>query len=583
MDTIRRTNTHPSYEVEDRKINPSSFSELDRVVSRLKSKKDDWIKKPVQAKIKAIDAIIDGFYSISEKWVDIGLRYKDADQDLYARGWEWAGGPMPVLRFLQRVRKTLKTIETTGSLPHPGSLETQPNGQFSSRVYPLSLYEKISTPGVTVDVWMRPGISPDEVQDKKLNPYFQKETVGKQCLVLGAGNVSGIPVTDSLSKLFIEGNVVLLKMNPINEYLGPFIEEVFAPLISQNYFNVVYGGAAEGSYLCQHPDVDCIHLTGSDKTYEAIIFGQGKEGRNRKEEHRPKVDKRITAELGNVGPAIIVPGPWSAGDIRYQAEQIASHLCDSGSYSCSRTRVIIQHAQWELRDRLLGEITEVLKSIPARTAYYPGANKQYNEFVQAHPDATICGDKRGADLSWTMIPGLDASLEDEICFNQESFCPIIAETTLDATDVGDFIYRAVEFSNEKLWGTLSATIILHPKSTRDPQVLEAVNWAIQHLKYGTIAINSLPGFGWGIAVPPWGSYPGNLPWDIQSGSGFIHNTFMFTHPQKIVMRGPFRTWPRPIWFPSRSDRMGELCKKVASYEAKPSVFRLANIIASAAR
>ena len=32
---------------------------------------------------------------------------------------------------------------------------------------------------------------------------------------------------DSLSKLFVEDKVVVLKMNPVNEYIGPIIEDVF--------------------------------------------------------------------------------------------------------------------------------------------------------------------------------------------------------------------------------------------------------------------------------------------------------------------------------------------------------------------
>ena len=47
-------------------------------------------------------------------------------------------------------------------------------------------------------------------------------------LVLGAGNVSSIPATDTISKVFQEGQVVLLKMNPVNEYLGPIFERLFA-------------------------------------------------------------------------------------------------------------------------------------------------------------------------------------------------------------------------------------------------------------------------------------------------------------------------------------------------------------------
>jgi len=56
---------------------------------------------------------------------------------------------------------------------------------------------------------------------------------GKICrgitnLVLGAGNASSLPVNDSLCKLFVENRVVILKLNPVNSYLGPLIEKDLA-------------------------------------------------------------------------------------------------------------------------------------------------------------------------------------------------------------------------------------------------------------------------------------------------------------------------------------------------------------------
>ena len=36
---------------------------------------------------------------------------------------------------------------------------------------------------------------------------------------------------------------------------------------------------------------------------------------------------------------------------------------------------------------------------------------------------------------------------------------------------------AVEFANRRLWGTLSATLIVHPQSLKDPQIAAAVDQA----------------------------------------------------------------------------------------------------------
>jgi hypothetical protein len=37
-----------------------------------------------------------------------------------------------------------------------------------------------------------------------------------------------------------------------------------------------------------------------------------------------------------------------------------------------------------------------------------------------------------------------------------------------------------------------------------------------------------------------GAYPGNTSRDIQSGTGFVHNSFLLDYPEKTVYRQPFR-------------------------------------------
>ena len=48
---------------------------------------------------------------------------------------------------------------------------------------------------------------------------------------------------DALYKMFVEGMVCVLKMNPVNEYLGPYLERALEPLIARGYLRIVYGGA----------------------------------------------------------------------------------------------------------------------------------------------------------------------------------------------------------------------------------------------------------------------------------------------------------------------------------------------------
>src|SRR4029079_5198236 len=104
---------------------------------------------------------------------------------------------------------------------------------------------------------------------------------------------------DTLYKLFVENRVVRFKSNPVTAYLTPLLESGFKALIEQGFLRLVDGGGAEGAYLCNHPGIDEIHMTGSDRTFEAIIFGSGPEGAVRKAAGIPLLNKRFTAEPGS--------------------------------------------------------------------------------------------------------------------------------------------------------------------------------------------------------------------------------------------------------------------------------------------
>src|SRR5439155_10486194 len=125
--------------------------------------------------------------------------------------------------------------------------------------------------------------------------------------------------------MFNEGKVCAVKMNPVNAYLGPYLERAFAEAVREGFLAILYGGADEGAYLTAHSHIDEIHITGSDQTYDRIVWGPpGLERVQRKAEGRPLLGKTITAELGNVSPVIVMPGPYSGRKLAYQAEDVAS-------------------------------------------------------------------------------------------------------------------------------------------------------------------------------------------------------------------------------------------------------------------
>ena len=102
------------------------------------------------------------------------------------------------------------------------------------------------------------------------------------------------------------------------------------------------------------------------------------------------------------------------------------------------------------------------------------------------------------------------------------------------------------------------------------------------LRFGTVSINHWAGVNFGMMTTTWGAFPGHDLYDIQSGCGVVHNTLMFHKPQKTVLKGPFRTSPKPPWFVSHGN-VHNLAETLADFETEPSVFKLPRLFWHALR
>lgn len=561
---------------------PSSRQTLDLAVEELRARAGEWSALPLPERIALVEELRRDVARVAESWATLSLQAKGVSPEEPSAGEEWITGPYLMLRNLRLLRRSLDDIAAHGRPSIPGRVFTRPDGQVVARVFPADVSDRVFYRGFTGEVWMQPGLTLDELPGSQAEAYRENGAGGKVVLVLGAGNISSIAPMDALYKLFVEKHVVLLKVNPVNAYLGPVIAEGFRALVARGFFHVVYGGAAEGEYLCRHEGVDEIHITGSDRTHDAIVFGTGEEGARRKREQRPLLVKRITSELGNVTPVIVVPGPWSDSDLALQAANVATQLAYNGGFNCVTSRVIVTWAEWPQRDAFLAALRKVLAAVPPRNAYYPGAEERYAVFLAKHPEGEQFGGRTADRLPWTLIPNLDPARDGDICFTTEAFCGIVGETPIAAPSIPQFLDRAVTFLNEKVWGTLAAGLIVHPRSLRDPEVAAAVERAVADLRYGTVSLNQWSAAGYALGVTPWGAFAGSDVFDVQSGVGVVHNTLMFSRVQKTVFRGPFRAWPTPPWFVTcRTAHI--VGQRITGFEAAPSIWKLLGVMAAALR
>jgi hypothetical protein len=519
---------------------------INQALDILAAHKDAWAQMDIAGRIALLDRMHDDLVKVEQRWVDASLLAKGNRHETMAEGEEWYS-ITTVYRQIRFLRKALQDIAQAGKPRIPGKVYTNSRGQVAAQVIPYDGQERLIflLLGIHAEVWMDPAVSLSE-GIPQASFYRQQNRQGHVCLVLGAGNVSTLIPQDFLYKLFVEGCVVAVKMNPVNDYLGPIFEEGFASLIDAGFLRILYGGTAEGEYLCNHPVVESVHLTGSDRTYDAIVFGTGDEGRERKLQCRPRFTKPFSAELGNISPVIIVPGPWSDKDVLQQAERMGSWVVPNAAHNCLTPRMLIQMKGSPQREKLNGAIADFLSSIETRKAYYPGSHALHQQFVEVHPEAQKLGAPAKGHLPWTLITDVDPSNHDDICFTREPFFSLYSETALEANDVVDYIEKAVTFANERLWGNLVASIVVHPDSLKDPAIAAAVEQAIADLRYGSVVVNHWGALAHFMMITPWGAYPGNPPHNIQSGAGFVNNPLMFDQPQKSVVRAFFNPLINPF-------------------------------------
>ena len=185
-------------------------------------------------------------------------------------------------------------------------------------------------------------------------------------------------------------------------------------------------------------------------------------------------------------------------------------------------------------------------------------------------------------LPWTIMPGLSSDDAEERAFSMEPFCSILSETAVGSSDPLEFLEEAVTFANERLWGTLSAAIVVHPATLRDPRVADALERAITRLRYGAVAVNGWPALVFSFCTAPWGAHPSSTLADIQSGRGFVHNTPMLEGIEKAVIRFPLTANPKPVIFPGHRSAH-TLMRRLAYFEERPSWSKMPAVLQAALR
>ena len=510
---------------------------LDAAIAELAAGARIWSHLTLDQRARLLERLHATTAANAQEWAETAALSKGLGPGHPLRGEEWLGGPYATLVALEAYRRSLAAL-SKGLSPLDGvTLDAGPGGRLRAHTFPLSAMDGVLLSGYSGEVWFEPGVTEEQARAQAGLGQRHPSHSGGIGLVLGAGNVTSIPVLDVLYELLAHNRVVILKVNPTQDTLVPVYERALAPLIEAGLLRIVRGGGEVGAYLTAHRDVAHVHITGAAPTFDAIVWGTGPDAALRRREGRPQLEKPITAELGGVSPIIVVPGEWTTADLRYQAEHIVTMRLQNSGHNCIAGQVVLLSAEWPQRAAFLAELRRAFGAAPARTVWYPRSDEKLEAAASSYPGATRVGD--GTRLLVEIGPGEDATdLE-----TTEYFAPVLGVVQIPGNGQ-EFLDAAVTHANERLVGTLGANVLIDPAT--QAILGEGFENAIVRLRYGAISINSWTAFAFLTPTLTWGGYPGGTLENVVSGMGVVHNALLLEGVERSVTRGPFRPFPRSI-------------------------------------
>jgi acyl-CoA reductase-like NAD-dependent aldehyde dehydrogenase len=508
---------------------------LDSAIAELQTGTATWAALTLAQRVTLLRAVRTSVAAAAEDWAVTAAASKGLDARHPLRGEEWLSGPYAVLGYLDASIETLSRL-AAGRNPLDGvRIDRAPGGRTRVHAFPLTGIDRFLLSGFTGEVWLEPGITPNGARAAAGLAQRTPADSGGVGLVLGAGNVTAIPVLDVLYELLAHNRTALLKVNPTQDALVPVFKRALAPLIGPGFLHIVRGGPAIGAYLTGHRSFAHVHITGSAATFDAIVWGTGAAAARRRREDRPQLKKPITAELGGVSPIIVVPGRWTDADVAYQAEHVATMRLQNGGHNCIAGQVVILSEDWDQADAFRAALRRAYANAPERPIWYPGSTARMDLATDAYPDALVLGDR--------LLVEVEADDDATALQRTEYFSPVLGVVSVPGTGQ-DFLDAAVDYANDELQGTLGANLLIDPATEK--ALGAGFDRAITALRYGSIAVNGWTAFGFLTPTLSWGAFPGNTVQDVGSGIGVVHNALLLDGVERSIVRGPFRPLPRAL-------------------------------------
>ena len=225
-----------------------------------------WAKTDATARADLLSRVIADTLAAQDDWLAAACAAKGLDPDSTEAGEELFTGLGTFVRMARLFRESLHAIAKNGKPDIPGPIRHTADGRLRVQVLPANTFDKVTFAQTSAEVIMAPGVTRSSLVAGQAAAYADPEGHAGTALVLAAGNVASLGPRDALSKLFVEGKVVVMKANPVNDYLVPHWNRALGALVEAGVLRIVDGGAAVGQYLTRHPLIDrgAHHRLGQD-------------------------------------------------------------------------------------------------------------------------------------------------------------------------------------------------------------------------------------------------------------------------------------------------------------------------------
>ncbi|HTN55317.1 MAG TPA: aldehyde dehydrogenase family protein, partial [Microbacterium sp.] len=366
---------------------------LDADIALLQQGARTWSSLTVAQRTTLLRSLRVSVAATAEDWAGTAADSKGLRAGHPLRGEEWLSGPYSVLGAIDAYADTLVRLSEGRGALDGIRIGRAPGGRTKVDAFPLTGIDRFLLSGFSGEVWLEPGITPKTARSAAGLAQLTPAASGGVGLVLGAGNVTAIPVLDVVYELLAHNRVSLLKVNPTQDALVPVYERALAPLIEPGFLRIVRGGPDVGAYLTGHRDLGHVHITGSAATFDTIVWGQGATGKRRRRENRPQLKKPITAELGGVSPIIVVPGEWTDADLAFHAQHVATMRLQNCGHNCIAGQVVIVSSDWPQADQFRTALRSAYAGAPERPVWYPGSPARMQQAGADYPNALVLADR----------------------------------------------------------------------------------------------------------------------------------------------------------------------------------------------